>query len=114
MVDSAKPVPPIWCPGCGDFGVLAALKKAALEMKIPTHDLVLVGGIGCSGSIHNFLEINGIHALHGRLLAQAVGVKLSNPALTVIAAGGTGTGTRSGWATSCTRSRRTPRSSTSR
>jgi 2-oxoglutarate/2-oxoacid ferredoxin oxidoreductase subunit beta len=92
MVESAKPVPPIWCPGCGDFGVLAALKKAALEMKVATHDLVLVGGIGCSGSIHNFLEINGIHALHGRLLAQAVGVKLANPALTVIAAGGDGDG----------------------
>ncbi|HXQ48320.1 MAG TPA: thiamine pyrophosphate-dependent enzyme [Thermoplasmata archaeon] len=92
MVESAKPVPPIWCPGCGDFGVLAAVKKAAAEMKIPTHDLVLVGGIGCSGSIHNFLEINGIHALHGRLLAQAIGVKLANPALTVIAAGGDGDG----------------------
>jgi 2-oxoglutarate/2-oxoacid ferredoxin oxidoreductase subunit beta len=92
MVQSAKPVPPIWCPGCGDFGVLAAVKKAAAELKIPTHELVLVGGIGCSGSIHNFLEINGIHALHGRLLAQAVGVKLSNPALTVVAAGGDGDG----------------------
>ncbi len=92
MVQSAKPVPPIWCPGCGDFGVLAAVKKAALEQKVAPHDLVLVGGIGCSGSIHNFLEVNGIHALHGRLLAQAVGVKLANPALTVIAAGGDGDG----------------------
>ncbi len=92
MVQSAKPVPPTWCPGCGDFGVLAAVKRAAAELKIPTHELVLVGGIGCSGSIHNFLEINGIHALHGRLLAQAVGVKLANPRLTVIAAGGDGDG----------------------
>ncbi len=92
MVQSAKPVPPIWCPGCGDFGVLAAVKKAALEQKVAPHDLVLVGGIGCSGSIHNFLEVNGIHALHGRLLAQAIGVKLANPALTVIAAGGDGDG----------------------
>ena len=89
---SAKPVQPIWCPGCGDFGVLAAVKKAAANLKIPTHELVLVGGIGCSGSIHNFLEINGIHALHGRLLAQAVGVKLANPSLTVVAAGGDGDG----------------------
>ena len=89
---SAKPVQPIWCPGCGDFGVLAAVKKAAANLKIAPHDLVLVGGIGCSGSIHNFLEINGIHALHGRLLAQAVGVKLANPALTVVAAGGDGDG----------------------
>jgi 2-oxoglutarate/2-oxoacid ferredoxin oxidoreductase subunit beta len=92
MVQSAKPVPPIWCPGCGDFSLLAAVKKAAANLKIPTHDLVLVGGIGCSGSIHNFLEVNGIHALHGRLLAQAVGVKLANPALTVVAAGGDGDG----------------------
>jgi 2-oxoglutarate/2-oxoacid ferredoxin oxidoreductase subunit beta len=92
MVDSAKPVHPIWCPGCGDFGLLAAVKKAALDLKVTPSDLVLVGGIGCSGSIHNFLEVNGIHALHGRLLAQAVGVKLANPALTVVAAGGDGDG----------------------
>ncbi|MGA8542274.1 MAG: thiamine pyrophosphate-dependent enzyme [Thermoplasmata archaeon] len=92
MVQSAKPVPPIWCPGCGDFSLLAAVKKASANLKIPTHDLVLVGGIGCSGSIHNFLEVNGIHALHGRLLAQAVGVKLANPSLTVVAAGGDGDG----------------------
>ena len=92
MVQSAKPVAPIWCPGCGDFSLLAAVKKAAANLKIPTHDLVLVGGIGCSGSIHNFLEVNGIHALHGRLLAQAVGVKLANPDLTVVAAGGDGDG----------------------
>ncbi|HTP56404.1 MAG TPA: thiamine pyrophosphate-dependent enzyme [Thermoplasmata archaeon] len=92
MVDSAKPVHPIWCPGCGDFGLLAAVKRAALDLKIGPSDLVLVGGIGCSGSIHNFLEVNGIHALHGRLLAQAVGVKLANPALTVVAAGGDGDG----------------------
>ncbi|MGB6500598.1 MAG: thiamine pyrophosphate-dependent enzyme [Thermoplasmata archaeon] len=92
MVESAKPVHPIWCPGCGDFGLLAAVKRAALDLKISASDLVLVGGIGCSGSIHNFLEVNGIHALHGRLLAQAVGVKLANPRLTVVAAGGDGDG----------------------
>ncbi len=92
MVQSAKPVAPIWCPGCGDFSVLAAVKRAAVDLKIPVHELVLVGGIGCSGSIHNFLEINGLHALHGRLLAQAVGVKLANPSLTVVAAGGDGDG----------------------
>ncbi|HTP53644.1 MAG TPA: thiamine pyrophosphate-dependent enzyme [Thermoplasmata archaeon] len=92
MVESAKPVHPIWCPGCGDFGLLAAVKRAAGDLKITPADLVLVGGIGCSGSIHNFLEVNGIHALHGRLLAQAVGVKLANPGLTVVAAGGDGDG----------------------
>jgi 2-oxoglutarate ferredoxin oxidoreductase subunit beta len=92
MVESAKAIPSTWCPGCGDFGVLAAVKRALAEVKVPAHETVLVGGIGCSGGIHNFLEINGLHALHGRLLAQAVGVKLANPKLTVIAAGGDGDG----------------------
>ncbi len=92
MVQSVKPTASTWCPGCGDFGVLAAAKKALVELKIPPHEAVLVGGIGCSGGIHNFLEINGLHALHGRLLAQAVAVKLANPKLTVIAAGGDGDG----------------------
>ena len=92
MVQSARAIPSTWCPGCGDFGVLASVKKAIAEIKIPSHETVLVGGIGCSGGIHNFLEINGLHALHGRLLAQAIGIKLANPRLTVIAAGGDGDG----------------------
>lgn len=92
MVQSAKPRPSTWCPGCGDFGVLAAAKKALVDLKIPTHEVVLVGGIGCSGGIHNFIDVNGVHALHGRLLAQAIAVKLANPQLTVIAAGGDGDG----------------------
>lgn len=92
MTDSVKPVPSTWCPGCGDFGLLASVKKAMAEVGVPSHEFVLVGGIGCSGGIHNFLEVNGIHALHGRLLAQAVGIKLANPRLTVVAAGGDGDG----------------------
>jgi 2-oxoglutarate/2-oxoacid ferredoxin oxidoreductase subunit beta len=92
VVQSAKPIPSTWCPGCGDFGVLSAVKKSLAELKIAPHEAVLVGGIGCSGGIHNFLEINGIHALHGRLLAQAVGIKLANPKLVVVAAGGDGDG----------------------
>lgn len=86
------PTTPIWCPGCGDFGVLASLKKALSDLQIKSKDTVIVGGIGCSGSIHNNLECYGIHSLHGRLLPTAVGVKLANPQLTVIAAGGDGDG----------------------
>ncbi len=92
MVESVKSHASTWCPGCGDFGVLAAVKKAAQEVGIPPNEEVLVGGIGCSGGIHNFIDVNGIHALHGRLLAQAIGIKLANPKLTVIAAGGDGDG----------------------
>lgn len=83
---------PVWCPGCGDFGVLASLKKALLELSIKPKDTVVVGGIGCSGSIHNDLECYGMHSLHGRLLPTAIGVKLANPNLTVVAAGGDGDG----------------------
>ncbi len=83
---------PIWCPGCGDFGVLASTKKALADLGIKPKDTVIVGGIGCSGFIHNNLECYGIHSLHGRLLPTAIGVKLANPNLTVIAAGGDGDG----------------------
>lgn len=92
MTEYVHPVPPTWCPGCGDFGVLAAIKKSLLELKIPPEETVIVGGIGCSGGIHNFMEAYGFHSLHGRLLPTAVGVKLANPKLTVIAAGGDGDG----------------------
>ncbi len=92
MTKTAPATTPVWCPGCGDFGVLASLKKALVESGIKAKDTVLVGGIGCSGSIHNNLECYGIHALHGRLLPTAIGVKLANPNLTVIAAGGDGDG----------------------
>lgn len=92
MPKTAPVTTPVWCPGCGDFGVLASLKKALTESGIKPKNTVLVGGIGCSGSIHNNLECYGIHALHGRLLPTAMGVKLANPNLTVIAAGGDGDG----------------------
>lgn len=92
MTKTAPATTPVWCPGCGDFGVLASLKKALAESGIKPKDTVLVGGIGCSGSIHNNLECYGIHALHGRLLPTAIGVKLANQNLTVIAAGGDGDG----------------------
>jgi 2-oxoglutarate ferredoxin oxidoreductase subunit beta len=86
------PQTPIWCPGCGDFGVLASLKKSLSDLKIPPHETILVGGIGCSGHIHNDLLVYGYHSLHGRLLPTAIGIKLANPKLTVIAAGGDGDG----------------------
>ena len=92
MTKTVTATTPVWCPGCGDFGVLASLKKALFDSGIKSKDTVLVGGIGCSGSIHNNLECYGIHALHGRLLPTAIGVKLANQNLTVIAAGGDGDG----------------------
>jgi 2-oxoglutarate ferredoxin oxidoreductase subunit beta len=86
------PASPIWCAGCGHFGVLNALRLAIDELEIPPHELVTLAGIGCSGTIQNYLGTYGYHALHGRVLPSAIGVALANPDLTVIAAGGDGDG----------------------
>jgi 2-oxoglutarate ferredoxin oxidoreductase subunit beta len=81
-----------WCPGCGDFGILRSVEGALSEMKLDFTDAVLVSGIGCSGKLPHFVSgpISGIHTLHGRALAFALGVKLSNPSLKVIVNAGDG------------------------
>jgi 2-oxoglutarate ferredoxin oxidoreductase subunit beta len=79
-----------WCPGCGDFGVLAALKMALARLELMPHEVLLVGGIGCSGQIRNYLNGNGFHGAHGAPLAYATGAKMANPELTVITLAGDG------------------------
>ena len=83
---------PIWCPGCGDFGVLASLYNSLAGLKIDPKNLVVVSGIGCSGRTPGFVKSFGFHAVHGRVLPVALGVKVANPELTVIGAGGDGDG----------------------
>jgi 2-oxoglutarate ferredoxin oxidoreductase subunit beta len=83
---------PIWCPGCGDFGVLTALQKAAANLALDPSRTVLATGIGCSGNITAYFRTYGIHGIHGRVLPLATGVKVANPDLTVVAAGGDGDG----------------------
>jgi 2-oxoglutarate ferredoxin oxidoreductase subunit beta len=85
-------VPPDWCPGCGDFGVLNALQNACAELKIAPHRLMVVSGIGCSSNLPGFFRSYGVHSLHGRALPFATGAKLGNHELTVIATGGDGDG----------------------
>jgi 2-oxoglutarate ferredoxin oxidoreductase subunit beta len=85
-------VPPDWCPGCGDFGVLNALQKACAELGIQPHELLVVSGIGCSSNLPGFFRSYGVHSLHGRALPVATGAKLANHAMTVIATGGDGDG----------------------
>lgn len=81
-----------WCPGCGDFGVLAALQKALSDLSIPPENVAIVAGIGCSGKIGNYVNSYNLHVAHGRAVPAALGVKLANNELTVIAAGGDGDG----------------------
>ncbi len=79
-----------WCPGCGDFGVLAALQKALVKVGAEPATTAIVAGIGCSGKIGNYINSYNIHVTHGRTLPAALGVKLANRSLRVLAVGGDG------------------------
>ncbi len=92
MSDLKGKVDPDWCPGCGDFGVLAAVQKALVELQIPNHQVCTISGIGCSSNFPGYINTYGMHTLHGRALAVATGVKLANHGLTVLVAGGDGDG----------------------
>ncbi len=92
MTVTFKPGSPIWCSGCGHFGVESALKQSLGNLDIAPHETMVLAGIGCSGTIQNYIGSYGYHALHGRVLPTATGVAAANPGLTVIAAGGDGDG----------------------
>ena len=83
---------PDWCPGCGDFSVLAAIQKALTALGLQPHEVITISGIGCSSNLPGFINTYGMHTLHGRALAVATGVKMANHELTVIATGGDGDG----------------------
>jgi 2-oxoglutarate ferredoxin oxidoreductase subunit beta len=79
-----------WCPGCGNFGIMNALKEVLFELNIEPEDLVMVSGIGQAAKIPHYLKANFFNGLHGRALPPATGIKASNPGLTVIAESGDG------------------------
>src|SRR5664280_878378 len=83
---------PIWCPGCGDYGVLSALEYALAAHGRPPHEVVLVSGIGCSSRLPAYTSCYGFHGVHGRALAFAAGVKMARPDIEVVAVGGDGDG----------------------
>ena len=92
VADVKSEVSPVWCPGCGDFGVLSAIYRAVVQLDLDLKNTVIVSGIGCSGRLPIFTKCFGFHGVHGRVLPTATGVKLANPNLTVIAVGGDGDG----------------------
>jgi len=83
---------PDWCPGCGDFGVLHALKQAIVELGLYPHEVLTVSGIGCSSNLPGYINTYGMHTLHGRALAVATGAQMANHSLKVIVTGGDGDG----------------------
>jgi len=85
-------IKPIWCPGCGDYGVLNAMIKSFADLEIDPNNLAIATGIGCSSRLPGFIKCYGFHSAHGRALPVAAGIKLGNPRLTVVAAGGDGDG----------------------
>src|SRR5436309_1625517 len=85
-------VDPDWCPGCGDFGVLAALKQAIAELGLQPHEVLTISGIGCSSNLPGYLNTYGMHTLHGRAVAVATGAQLANHELKIVATGGDGDG----------------------
>ncbi|MBI3620347.1 2-oxoacid:ferredoxin oxidoreductase subunit beta [Candidatus Roizmanbacteria bacterium] len=81
---------PTWCPGCGDWGIGVAIKSALVQLGLDPSSVMAIFGIGCSGNMNDFLNAYGLHALHGRGLPNAIGAKLANHALPVIAIVGDG------------------------
>jgi 2-oxoglutarate ferredoxin oxidoreductase subunit beta len=91
MADYAG-IKPAWCPGCGNFGILTALKNALVTLEIEPYRVLMVSGIGQAGKLPHYTKGNVLNVLHGRTLPAASGAKIANPELIVIAVGGDGDG----------------------
>lgn len=81
-----------WCPGCGDFGILVALKQALFELKVDPENTLIVSGIGCGSQAPHLIKVYGFHSIHGRALAVASAMKIANHKMTIIVIGGDGDG----------------------
>jgi 2-oxoglutarate ferredoxin oxidoreductase subunit beta len=81
-----------WCPGCGDYSILAQVQRVLPELNIPRHKLVFISGIGCSSRFPYYMDTYGFHGIHGRAAAIATGLKIARPDLSVWVATGDGDG----------------------
>lgn len=85
--------PNTWCPGCGNFAIMNAIKSTLTELHsegLPLENIVLVSGIGCHAKIVDYINVNSFYSIHGRVTPVAEGIKLANPNLTVIGFAGDG------------------------
>lgn len=81
-----------WCPGCGDYSILAMVQKVMPDIGVPKENIVFVSGIGCSSRFPYYMNTYGFHSIHGRAPAIATGIKAANPELSVWVATGDGDG----------------------
>jgi 2-oxoglutarate ferredoxin oxidoreductase subunit beta len=92
MKDFGTPAANTWCPGCGNFAILMTVKQALMDLGLRREEVVAVTGIGCHGKFTDYINVNGIHTIHGRVLPVATGIKLANHGLTVLGFAGDGDG----------------------
>jgi 2-oxoglutarate ferredoxin oxidoreductase subunit beta len=90
--DFDSPVPPTWCTGCGNYGILNAIKMALAEQDIAPHQIVIFTGIGCGSKLPHYMKVSGFHTIHGRSLAVATGARLANHGLKIMTVHGDGDG----------------------
>lgn len=92
MMDYSTKAMPTWCPGCGDFGTITAVKQAFAQLGLERHETVLVAGIGCGSLMPYWVNTYGMCTLHGRAIPVATGVKMANHNLKVLVNCGDGDG----------------------
>jgi len=97
LEDLKTPTKNTWCPACGNFGILMGFKRALIQLGLEKDQVVLVSGIGCHGKMVNYVNVNGFHGIHGRVLPLATGIKLANPNLTVVGFAGDADCYDEGW-----------------
>ena len=79
-----------WCPGCGDYAILKAVRAVLADIGRPPHEVVFVSGIGCAARFPYYIDTYGFHTIHGRAPAFAIGIKAANPDLDIWVVGGDG------------------------
>lgn len=88
--DFASPEEPTWCRGCGNYGILNAIKMALAEQDIAPHEIILFTGIGCGSKLPHYMKVNGFHSIHGRPVAVATGARLANHGIKIMVVHGDG------------------------
>lgn len=90
--DYASREPPTWCKGCGNYGILNAIKMALVDLNLAPHQVMIYSGIGCGSKLPHYMKVNGFHTLHGRPVAVATGARLANHGLKIMTVHGDGDG----------------------